>query len=663
MFNFIGEAERSPFVRERFEMSDTSWLYTHQPEFGYGVFGELVYYRSYSRLIGGKQERWPDTIVRVVNGVFSIRKDWYARRGITWDEYYWQDVATVMSRAMFHMRMLPPGRGLYAMGTEHVYKVGSMPLFNCGATTTRSAIYTEELCWLMDALMCGVGVGIEVTSEPIKLHRPYGTVAHQVVDSREGWVDSVRQLCLAYTQGLPLPVFDYSGIRAAGTPLRGIGGVASGPEPLVLLHERMILTFEQARAEEMSFLRMRADHANQIGACVTMGDVRRSAEMLIGPAGSDIFLSLKDYELYPYRAAWGWASNNTIAMDTPKDVEWALADVLSLPAHVERPGLLNRMLMQAGGDPATLVNPCGEIPLVSRELCNLAETFPMRCDNEAEYREALHLAALYTQTVSLLPTHHPSTNEVMVRHRRIGVSMTGVSSLFDSLSIRNFRAWCQGNREYVRREAEWFSKESLVAAPIACTTVKPSGTVSQLAGVTPGMHWGIDKYAVRRIRVGQHHPVRAVLQASGCEFEIDPDSGSHVFRFPIYTPGRIERDVPLHDQLALLGALQDEWAENSVSCTLKYHENDPDLHKLIRAAAEQMKLVSFMPHESQETRYALPPYQRITAEEYERMQKEQKPIRWDLYRGDGEDAQFCDAQSCDLRPLGKGSEEEMEALP
>lgn len=73
----------------------------------------FVSHNTYSRLKpDGSQEHWHDTIIRVVEGIMSIRKDWYAKNNIRWDETYWQQTAHRMALAMFDMRMLPPGRGL-----------------------------------------------------------------------------------------------------------------------------------------------------------------------------------------------------------------------------------------------------------------------------------------------------------------------------------------------------------------------------------------------------------------------------------------------------------------------------------------------------------------------------------------------------------------------
>lgn len=661
MFDQESEAKREPFVTERFQLRNTDHLFGNQPEFGFGGFGELVYYRTYSRLrADGRQERWADTVLRIIEGCMSIRKDWYKRVGVAWDEKFWQDTAYGMSDSLFKMHWLAPGRGLYAMGTEHVYRVGAMPLFNCGASHLRSASYKHDLAWIMDALMCGVGVGVGISTQFVPLQRPGQPETYHVEDSRQGWVASVVALCEAFLHGAPLPVFNYDGIRKAGTPLKGIGGVASGPDPLRILHERMMVTFAKCLHGHITFLRMRADHVNQIGACITMGDVRRSAEMLISEPSYE-FLRLKDYARNPDRVEWGDYSNNTIAVDGRDDIAW-VAEQLSLMKSGERPGVLNRELLRLAKDPADLVNPCGEIPLVDKELCNVVEVVPERCSRDEtgpdfghNLREALHFATLYAQTVALLPTHSVQTNRILAKHRRIGVSKTGISGEFDVAPRGEFERWLRGNWARVKGWNERFAREAKVPTSIFVTTNKPSGTVSQLAGVTSGMHWRIDEYALRRIRVGVHSPIKKALDASGMKSEVDPTSGASVYAFPIHTHGkRNERQVSLAEQFELLLALQQHWADNSVSCTLKHDKDMPtlDLHQFLLQAIPKVKCLSILSHEEQEGGYALPPYEAISKEQYEAEVAALPKLDWRAYTGDGEDAQFCDSKSCDLRSLG-----------
>ena len=111
-------------VKERFSLKEAfcNEIHAKKAEFGFGGFGEATYYRTYSRIKpDGTQEHWADTVIRVINGVMSVRKNHYAINSVVWDEKKWHSYAKKLAITMFDMKWLPPGRGLWIMGTEYVY--------------------------------------------------------------------------------------------------------------------------------------------------------------------------------------------------------------------------------------------------------------------------------------------------------------------------------------------------------------------------------------------------------------------------------------------------------------------------------------------------------------------------------------------------------------
>jgi ribonucleoside-diphosphate reductase alpha chain len=192
-------------VRERFRLDEDfkAYLHTLVPRFGFGGFGEVVYYRTYSRSAhDGGRERWADTVVRVVEGALSIRKQHFLDAGLGWNDESWQPFAQKMAESCFHMHWLPPGRGLWMMGTDYIYERGSAALYNCGAVDTSNLVDAAD--WAMDMLMCGVGVGFNTAwrggaSIPDKGHPRI----YVVEDSKEGWVRSLRLMLESYCEGGP----------------------------------------------------------------------------------------------------------------------------------------------------------------------------------------------------------------------------------------------------------------------------------------------------------------------------------------------------------------------------------------------------------------------------------------------------------------------------
>jgi ribonucleoside-triphosphate reductase (thioredoxin) len=626
------------------------------PSFGFDGFGEVVYYRTYSRMKeDGTQEHWGDTVKRVIEGVMTIRKDWYMKHRLVWDENHWQEYAMGMTEMFYAMKWLPPGRGLWAMGTQYVYERGSAALNNCGAVDTTDLSTAAE--WTMDMLMMGVGVGFNTVWQG-GASKPTGTSRFTIPDSREGWVESLKLLLDAYTKNKPMPIFDYSMIRPKGAPIRGFGGTASGAEPLIQLHERVIGYLSAYCDGKTNETRVVADIMNAIGACVVAGNVRRSAEIALGKADDDVFLNLKNAEKYPDRQDIAWMSNNTVILEKSEDFKHLPAIAQRIASNGE-PGIMNLLNVQNFGrygkeskDQAWLANPCSEIPLESFELCNLAEVFPTKCESEEEFYKALEYATFYASTVSLLPTHRPETNSVVARNRRIGVSLSGLADELSALGATELTRRLRLGYDVVRATNKKLASEAGIPEAIRVTTVKPSGTISQLAGVSSGMHFPTFKYAIRRVRVGNDTPICGVLKDAGVPNEPDTYSANTtVFEFVIdQGKTRPAKEVSAWEQFAFLAMLQREWSDNMVSCTVyfdKERESDQVEHMLAQFAPV-IKSVSMLPH-MDEGCYPQMPYEGITQEEFYKRRAALPLIDWSKFGGsDGKEETFCTNDRCDI---------------
>ena len=214
-----------------------------KPPFGFNGLGELVYLRTYSRLKeNGENERWWETVQRVVEGCFNMQKSWIEQHRLGWTAMKAQKSAQEMYDRIFNMKFLPPGRGLWAMGTDIVEKRGlAMALNNCAFTST-ATIHEDRakpFCFLMDVSMLGVGCGFDVKGAgTVTVKEPgKGEYLYVIEDTREAWVESVELLIESYLDGSAVVKFDYSKVREAGLPIKGFGGVSSGPGPLKDLHD------------------------------------------------------------------------------------------------------------------------------------------------------------------------------------------------------------------------------------------------------------------------------------------------------------------------------------------------------------------------------------------------------------------------------------------
>lgn len=639
---------------------------TKTPPFGFNGLGELVYLRTYSRIKDdGSQERWHETVERVVNGTYTMQKRWITAHNLGWSERKAQRSAQEMYDRIFNMKFLPPGRGLWAMGssltmTKDLYAA----LNNCAfvSTVNLDKDLADPFTFLMDASMLGIGVGFDTKGAgKLTITAPTGSEAlFQIADTREGWVESLKALIESYFVDGSAPVaFDYSPIRPAGEPIKGFGGVASGAEPLKHMHEAIRKVLESSVGQPISVTNI-VDIMNLIGKCVVAGNVRRTAEIAFGDPTSEEFLDLKNYEVNPQRAEFGWTSNNSIFADLGMNYGPS-AQRVALNGEPGYAWLENMRAYGRMGDAPDYkdkrvagANPCVEQSLESYELCCLVETFPANHDSLEDYKRTLKFAYLYGKTVTLGKTPWARTNRVLLRNRRIGLSQSGIQQAVAKFGIEEYRKWCEDGYKTVRYYDDVYSEWLAIPKSVKVTSVKPSGSVSLLAGATPGMHWPEDKIYIRRMRLSKWSDLVQPLQAAN--YPLEPAVGSEdstmVVEIPveIHEPVRTAKEVSMWEQLAMAAFLQKYWADNQVSATITF---DPategaQIAHALNYFQYQLKGVSFLPRFELGTAYAQMPYEGISKAEYERRVAELKPLDFGQTHDEAEQERFCSNDTCTI---------------
>ena len=301
---------------------------------------------------------------------------------------------------------------------------------------------------------------------------------------------------------------------------------------------------------------------------------------MLGRHDDEEFLDLKNYKLNPERSGFGWVSNNSI--DAPLGMDYGpVADRIAINGEPGFVWMKNARDFGRMMDPknykdakAKGVNPCVEQTLFDKELCTLVETFPNNHENIDDYQRTLKFAYLYAKTVTLGKTHNEDTNRVMLKNRRIGTSMSGIQQFVSENGISTLRDWAMKGYGTIQKYDDIYSEWMAVRPSIKTTSVKPSGTVSLLAGSTPGMHWPISRYAIRRMRLSKTSDLVSPLIDAGYTMADDvADKSSYVIEAPIdFGPGiRGESEVPMREQLEMAATLQNYWADNQVSSTIKFH--------------------------------------------------------------------------------------------
>jgi intein/homing endonuclease len=397
-----------------------------------------------------------------------------------------------------------------------------------------------------------------------------------------------------------------------------------------------------------------------------------SAEIALGGVNDSTFINLKNYELNPERGEIGWMSNNSVVLTADHDYQdftniSEFADCIRINGE---PGMINLHNIQnygrygkASRDEATLVNPCGEISLEDKETCNLAEVFPPRCESPQVFYEALRFATFYASTVSLLPTHRPETNQVISRNRRIGVSISGIAQWANSQFVTvKGEAWGKMNytrmTSFLRNAYKEVKNENVrlaisagVPPSIRVTTIKPSGSISLLAGVTPGVHYPVSRYAIRRMRIGTNSPLVKYLQEANISSEMDKWSeNTLVFSFAIdHGDVRPSTEVSPWEQFSIVAMLQRCYADNCVSATVYFdkEKDGPDVEKMLAMYIPILKSVSMLPHSGHG--YEQAPYEPITKEQYEVLKSSYSMPKFASYSGNvPEGSKYCSGDTCEL---------------
>ncbi|MDU2066432.1 MAG: ribonucleoside-triphosphate reductase, adenosylcobalamin-dependent, partial [Sporomusaceae bacterium] len=604
----------------------------------FGVLGKAVYERTYSRIKpNGEKETWPETVLRVVNGNCSLVPSRYIE----------PDEAEKLFDMMYSFKAIPAGRSLWVSGVP-----GRQFLFNCH-NSSWTEIVSEHFTFLFDELCKGGGVGSNYSNRYVERYNPvqrrvnlhlvcdrshpdYSDIKDKmsltyspewtgsitIDDSREGWVEALKNLLDAFwetgDEAVEL-IFDVSNIRPKGSRIKGFGGIASGPLPLIVMLYDVAELLNSKQGQKLNSLDfMEIDHL--IARCVISGNVRRSARMSLKSWKDEDILAFIDCKL---DETSHWTTNISVEIDDDFFAAWKKGNSharLVLDRAVEammtrgEPGFWNRSLSQVGETEPELIestNPCGEIALQGFENCNLGHINLAAFSDEQERQEAFRLMARFLIRNTFGDILNQRQQAVVAKNRRIGVGFFGYQTWLIQNGIKYSESHynqyvMQSLKKYyqiVRQAARDYAFCLRIPEPVKVTTIAPTGTIALLPGETTGIQPIYTRYGIRRVRYAANDPELDAFSLSDMEQDMY-SATTKVVKF--YYKDRLveiaeaagldiedmveqQNEIHLADMLSVQAMIQDVYADNAISFTA----NIPP-HSLSSSEVKSL-LLSFLP--------------------------------------------------------------------
>jgi len=594
-------------------------------EIPWGPLGYLTFKRTYARKLNENDQNSPtEELEQTIDRVLKACKTQLKLMLLPEEEAEAKDIFLSLEASV-------AGRFLWQLGTKTVSKLGLPSLQNCAFTTVDSL---RSFTWAMDLLMLGSGVGYNIQREFVyqlpkvkkaKIVRQDTADADFIVpDSREGWVKLLENVLNSHFEtGIG---FSYSTIliRSKGALIKGFGGTASGPEELCGGMDS-ISKILNGRANKKLRPIDALDIMNIIGAIVVAGNVRRSAQLALGDCDDLQFLNAKRWDLGAV-PNWRAMSNNSVVCNDINVLPETFWDGYS--GNGEPYGLINLKLGRECGRLGDTrfpdfdingVNPCAEQMLENAETCCLAEVFLPMIKTKERFIGVLKLLYRINKHSLRLPCSLKETEEIVHKNMRMGIGITGYLQ-----ATEEQKSWLEEGYEFLRAFDKEYSAKYGWPESIKLTTCKPSGTLSLLPNVTPGIHPAYSQYYLRRIRIASDSPLVEVCRKHG--YDVEPqfnfdgtkDNNTMIATFPVAMPDGVicAKDVTAVKQLEYVKELQTKWSDNSVSVTVYYKPEELlSIKKWLKENYNtSTKSVSFLLYSEHGFKQA--PYEEITKEQY-----------------------------------------------
>lgn len=634
------------------------------------LYQEFIYKSRYSRWLEDekRRENWNETVSRYF--------DFMTKHLLEKHNYKLEaELRNELEEAVLNLEVMPSMRSLMTAGPA--LERDNTAAFNCSYLPVDDPKSFDEA---MVVLMNGTGVGFSVERQnvqklpevPDRLFPSDTTIV--VKDSKEGWGKALRQLIALLYSG-EIPRWDLSKLRPAGARLKTFGGRSSGPAPLDELFRFVVQIFKNAAGRKLNSLECH-DIMCKIGEVVVVGGVRRSAMISLSNLSDERMRHAKSGSWWENNAQRALANNSAAYTEKP-DIGIFMREWTSLyESKSGERGVFSRIAADKQAEKFGRretnhewgTNPCSEIILRPYQFCNLTEVVVRPTDNEDTLKRKTRLATILGTFQSSL-THFPYLRKTWKKNteeeRLLGVSMTGIMDnelTNGKLGFERLKNYLESARDYAVEVNKQYAEAVGIEQSTAVTTVKPSGTVSQLVDAASGIHARHNDYYIRTVRGDNKDPLTQFMVQKGFPAEpcVMKPNTTTVFSFPVKSPpSAVTRtEMTAIEQLEMWLIYQRHWCEHKPSVTISVKEHEwMSVGAFVYQHFDEMSGVSFLPHS--EHVYKQAPYQDCDEQTYlELLEKMPTEIDWvELAKFEFEDMTSgnqtfaCSADGCEIVDL------------
>lgn len=596
------------------------------------LYQQFIHLSRYSRWIPSEKRRetWEETVDRYFSFFESHLQ---TRCGYKLSS----SQKAELTNAILSLDVMPSMRCLMTAGPA--LERDEIAAYNCSFVAIDTPRSFDEILYV---LSCGVGVGFSVERQyvsqlPCIAEQFYDTDTTIVVqDSKIGWAKSLKELIGLLYQG-QVPKIDVSRVRPAGAPLKTFGGRASGPDPLVALFDFCIQTFKAACGRKLQSIECH-DIVCKIAEVIVVGGVRRSALISLSNLSDDRMRAAKSGQWWIENVHRSLANNSACYTEKP-DIgifmdEWkslyesrsgerGIFNLVAAKKSAEALGKKSCGEIRRDVSKIAGTNPCAEILLRNKGLCNLSEVVVRADDTKDTLLKKVELATILGTFQSTLTNFRYLTKDWQKNaedERLLGVSLTGIlDNEFMSEPSDELKEFLLELKDKAIETNKKWAKLLNVSESASITCVKPSGTVSQLVDSASGIHPRHSPYYIRTVRSDNKDPLCVLMKQLGFPHEPDVTKPEHttVFSFPVASPSgsTFREDLSALEHLELWLFYKKYWAEHTVSITVSVKESEwLDVAAYVYKHFDHISGISFLPYNDHVYKQA--PYQETTKENY-----------------------------------------------